>query len=396
MICKHFKRFVATWLGGIAHRRAIHATRTMQNGVGIVRNRRRQHGLCNPFDGKSHDSWGRRTDTPHAVAACPRSARAQPLAAGRHLEMAADPELGDTSRSGIGSLSLTAMGFDARWRTGRERMRNGIILLGLLLCSVTPASAQVSIGIGLPHLSIGINLPLYPELVPVPGYPVYYAPQVEANYFFYDGMYWVYQEDNWYSSSWYNGPWGLVAPEVVPLFVLRIPVRYYRRAPAYFRGWPSNAPPRWGEHWGNRWAQRRSGWDQWNRSAVPARPPLPLYQRNYAGDRYPRVEQQRALQRQNFHYQPRDPLVRQQYQGLRGTSSPAQAPRGTPDVRHESPSPARVPEHADRPPSVRQNRPTAAHAGPPPHGGPQQPQQQRSEREKGGEHVDGHGQDDRR
>ena len=38
-------------------------------------------------------------------------------------------------------------------------------------------------GIGLPGVSIGINLPLYPELVPVPGYPVYYAPRLKATRF---------------------------------------------------------------------------------------------------------------------------------------------------------------------------------------------------------------------
>jgi hypothetical protein len=97
-------------------------------------------------------------------------------------------------------------------------MRYGLIVLWILLCSVTSAIAQVSIAIGLPSVSIGINLPLLPELVQVPGYPVYYAPQLNSNFFFYDGMYWVDQRDNWYASSWYNGPWGLVAPEVVPLY----------------------------------------------------------------------------------------------------------------------------------------------------------------------------------
>ena len=63
-------------------------------------------------------------------------------------------------------------------------MRAGLIVLWMVLCSMTSAVAQVSIGIGLPNVSIGINLPLYPELVPVPGYPVYYAPRMEANYFF--------------------------------------------------------------------------------------------------------------------------------------------------------------------------------------------------------------------
>src|SRR5258708_37734036 len=113
-------------------------------------------------------------------------------------------------------------------------MRKFIFVLWVLLGSIAPAAAQVSIGVGLPAVSIGINFPVYPQLVLVPDYPVYYAPQVNANYFFYDGMYWVFVGDNWYASSWYNGPWSLCAPDAVPLFILRVPVRYYRRPPAYF------------------------------------------------------------------------------------------------------------------------------------------------------------------
>src|SRR6185437_4959480 len=192
-------------------------------------------------------------------------------------------------------------------------MRYAIIALALL-CSVTSAAAQVSVGIGLPSVSIGFNVPTYPTLVAVPGYPVYYAPQLNSNYFFYDGMYWVYQRDNWYASTWYNGPWELVSPDAVPLFILRVPVRYYREAPAYFRGWASDAPPRWGDHWGNEWEKRRGGWDNWNRSAVPAPAPLPVYQRQYSGNRYPRVAQQQVLQSQNYRYQPQDAVVQQHYQ----------------------------------------------------------------------------------
>ena len=93
-----------------------------------------------------------------------------------------------------------------------RRMRLLIVVLWALL-SLPPAMGQVSIGLSVPGLSIGINVPVFPELVRVPGYPVYYAPRMSANFFFYDGMYWVYQGDNWYASSWYNGPWGLVAPD---------------------------------------------------------------------------------------------------------------------------------------------------------------------------------------
>jgi hypothetical protein len=39
---------------------------------------------------------------------------------------------------------------------------------------------------------------------------------------------------------------------------------------------------------------------------------IKLYQRQYSGDRYPRVEQQYALQKQNDRYRPHDPEVRRQ------------------------------------------------------------------------------------
>jgi hypothetical protein len=84
-----------------------------------------------------------------------------------------------------------------------------IACLMLALCWAAPAAAHVSIGIGLPIVNIEINLPLFPQLVPVPGYPVYYAPEVNTNHFFYDGPYWVYRGNVWYASSWYNGPLGI-------------------------------------------------------------------------------------------------------------------------------------------------------------------------------------------
>ncbi len=144
------------------------------------------------------------------------------------------------------------------------RMRHRMIALALFASVgvAVPAVAQVSFGISTPGVSIGFNVPTYPQLVRVPGYPVYYAPGLNANYFFYDGMYWIYQGDNWYTSSWYNGPWNLVAPDYVPAYVLRVPVRYYRAPPVYFRGWRADAPPRWGDHWGGGWSQAHRGWDK--------------------------------------------------------------------------------------------------------------------------------------
>ena len=213
--------------------------------------------------------------------------------------------------------------------------RHAAVVLSMVLWATSPATAQVSVGISVPGVSIGINMPVYPQFVRVPNYPVYYAPGLQTNFFFYDGLYWVYQQDNWYSSSWYDGPWYEVGPQAVPLYVLRIPVRYYRNPPAYFGGWRPDAPPRWGEHWGNDWSRQRGGWDRWDRRAAPAPAPLPAYQRQYTGDRYPRVEQQQqTLQSRNYRYQPRDAQVRQRYEPQQvvppAAAPPQRAPQGVP------------------------------------------------------------------
>jgi hypothetical protein len=194
-------------------------------------------------------------------------------------------------------------------------MRDIFIVLWMMYFSAAPAVAQVNV-------NIGINLAAYPELVLVPGYPVYYAPRQDSNFFFFDGMYWVYQGDNWYASTWYNGPWQFVDPDRVPLDVLRVPVRYYRNPPAYFYGWRRASPPRWGEHWGNDWARNRRGWDARNRHASPAPAPLPVYQRHYSGDRYPGADRQHEIRQQNYRYPPRDAMVREHEQAAAAQRPP--------------------------------------------------------------------------
>lgn len=104
--------------------------------------------------------------------------------------------------------------------------RRAAIALCLSLGCMTPVMAEVSITYPIPGVSFGLNLGGYPVLQRIPGYPVYYAPRLDRNYFFYDGLYWVFEDDIWYTSSWYNGPWGRVDPFYVPDYLLRVPVRY--------------------------------------------------------------------------------------------------------------------------------------------------------------------------
>jgi len=211
-----------------------------------------------------------------------------------------------------------------------------ILVSSLLFLPLNPAQAQVSIGVNTPGISIGITIPAYPQLVRVPGYPVYYDPNIDANYFFYDGLYWIFYTNNWYVSSWYNGPWQLVNAYEVPVYILRIPVRYYRRPPAYFRGWRADAPPRWGVHWGPEWERQRRGWDRWNRSSAPAPAPLPRYQKEYSGKRYPSGrEQQRPIRTEKYRYQPREPVGREYY---RGTRKEQRQMRNTQQMRNKNQS----------------------------------------------------------
>ncbi len=188
------------------------------------------------------------------------------------------------------------------------------LVLLLALCTVPAGAAEIS---------VGVDISEYPELALVPDYPVYYAPAVGANYFFYDGDFWMYQDDNWYRSPWYDGPWERVAAEDVPDILLQVPVRYYMQPPAYFFIWWYDDPPHWGEHWGHDWERHRLGWNRRDHRLHDKPAPLPDYQRQYSGDRYPvLIEQQRELQHKNYRYQERDPLVLRHSQVQPSQSAP--------------------------------------------------------------------------
>ena len=212
-------------------------------------------------------------------------------------------------------------------------MRYLLVALSLAMGSVTSADAQVSVGIG---VDIGINVATYPRLVLVPGYPVYYDPRASSNFFFYDGLYWVFQGDDWYASSWYNGPWQPVAREQVPVYVLRVPVRYYRQPPVYFRGWRADAPPRWGEHWGRGWEDSVAAGGIGGTAA-----PLRVRRRcrsTSGGTRAIAILARRSSSTpfapSNYRYQPREPVAREHFQP-RGYSDGPRAPSrsGTRQVR---------------------------------------------------------------
>src|SRR5690606_166994 len=114
--------------------------------------------------------------------------------------------------------------------------------------------------------------------------------------------------------------------------VLRVPVRYYMQPPVYFHGWVVTASPLWHYHWGPRWTRYHHGWDHWDRRVVYAPAPLPVYQRHYHGDRYPRREYQRVIRHEHYHYQPRDQVVRRHEQRQTTPRPQRHAQPNRPDV----------------------------------------------------------------
>ena len=177
-------------------------------------------------------------------------------------------------------------------------MKRALVVLALFAATIFPAAAQE-------YYDIGVDVPQYPEMQPVPDSPVYYAPDIDSNYFYYDGQYWDYYNDAWYTSAWYNGPWTFVEPIYVPTYVLWVPIRFYRRPPLFFRRWSANGPPRWGERWGSNWQVRHNQIFGGANARPPVRAPLPEYQRQYNRSNYPRQpQQQAAIHAQRYSYRP--------------------------------------------------------------------------------------------
>jgi hypothetical protein len=180
-----------------------------------------------------------------------------------------------------------------------------------------PAAAQE-------YYDIDVDLPQYPEMQPVADSPVYWAPGVDSNYFFYDGLYWDYCcDDHWYASTWYNGPWQLVDPVYVPTYVLWVPVEYYHHHHPFFRDASRGHPPHWGRHWGAQWQQRHNA-IYGGRHQPPVRAPLPEYQRNYPRGSYPGTPgMQVVIRNQHYQYRPIEGVSRGHY----GNNSFVQQPR---------------------------------------------------------------------
>ena len=133
---------------------------------------------------------------------------------------------------------------------------------GLLAVALVGAAGSAHAGV---RVNIGIDIPAPPLLVAVPASPVMYAPAVPANYFFYGGQFFVFTSGVWHVGPAQNGPWAVLAPELVPRPILAVPVRYYHAPPREWNHRRREGPPPWAPAWGRRWHEERDGHREWSR-----------------------------------------------------------------------------------------------------------------------------------
>ncbi len=109
----------------------------------------------------------------------------------------------------------------------------GILLSIPSLFSPAVADAGVNVDISIPLPGLVFAGP--PAMMVIPGTYAYFAPDVEADVFFYRGYWYRPSRGRWYVSVEYTGPWGSVAIGQVPPVLINLPASYRRVPPGYTR-----------------------------------------------------------------------------------------------------------------------------------------------------------------
>ncbi len=101
----------------------------------------------------------------------------------------------------------------------------------------TAGAGDVNVNIGAPALVLPPPMiTVQPQVVAVPGSPVYTAPQVDFNVFLFGGKYWSHHNDVWFVAPRPGARWTRVAVAAVPHEVRAVPVTYYKVKPKHGKG----------------------------------------------------------------------------------------------------------------------------------------------------------------
>ena len=140
-----------------------------------------------------------------------------------------------------------------------RRVLIGVALVVVLgISSRGMAELSVNIGVSLPGpapVAVAPPPPVYeipapPEVVPVPGTYVYYAPGLSVDILFYHGAWYRPFGGRWYRARFYNGPWVFLPPPRVPQELVMLP-------PNYRHTWYGHARVPYGE--------LKRNWARWER-----------------------------------------------------------------------------------------------------------------------------------
>lgn len=136
------------------------------------------------------------------------------------------------------------------------------VLCGLLLAAPALAGVSINVGLGIPIPVPVVVVPAPPQVVVIPGTPVYYAPGLNVDVFFYSGYWWTPYQGYWYRSPYYSGPWAYApAP---PRVFLHLPPHYREMS----RVQPHIPYGQFHDHWRDWEGERRNPrWDKggWKR-----------------------------------------------------------------------------------------------------------------------------------
>ncbi len=145
------------------------------------------------------------------------------------------------------------------------RLSAVICALFLSLCAgvlwTGPATAEVNVSIGVfaPPPPVVVAGP--PPMTVMPGpYYVYYAPEVPAGLFFYQGAWWRPHEGHWFRAYSYKGPWRYIDNDHTPTPILRLPADYRQVPPGHYKVTHGQMKKHWKE-----WEKSR----RWDRDQGP-------------------------------------------------------------------------------------------------------------------------------
>lgn len=150
-------------------------------------------------------------------------------------------------------------------KNNTSRLSLGICALFLSLCTgvlwAGPATAEVNVNIGVfaPPPPAVVAGPPAMTVMPGPHY-VYYAPEVPAGLFFYQGAWWRPHEGHWFRSHSYKGPWRYIDNDHTPTPILRLPADYRQVPPGHYKVTHGQMKKHWKE-----WEKSR----RWDRDQGP-------------------------------------------------------------------------------------------------------------------------------